>query len=93
MKKLEELIGGQISALVPFFHQTDFQRLKLHEVEVSGIWVESQAWTNDLLERLRIATSPKTAIFFLPWNQIVTILSSIDSPGLSEKGFGVKVPD
>jgi hypothetical protein len=89
MLNLESMIGTEIKAIVPFLHETTIQRLILHGVEDAGIWVESQAFTNQLLETFHLATSPKTAVFFLPWHQIVAILGSLDSPSLSEREFGV----
>lgn len=89
MFTLQSKIGEEISALVPFFDPKILQTLKLHAVEDAGIWVENQKLTNQILSVAGVSASPKTAIFFLPWQQIVTIVGSLDVPGLSEKQLGV----
>jgi hypothetical protein len=86
---LREMEGGEIVALIPFFHHTTLQRLKLHKVEEFGIWVESQMSTNDLLKMFGQTSSPRTMIYFFPWHQITTILTGIDSLALSEKALGL----
>jgi hypothetical protein len=85
MQTLNELVGQTITALVPFIDRTVMQKLTLHGVETGGIWVESQTLTDLFLGRIGVSASPKTAIFFLPYQQIVFVLGSIDVPALSEK--------
>ncbi len=87
MPSLNELVGKTITALVPIIHTEILQKLTLHGVEAGGLWVESQTLTNLFLERVRMSASPKTAIFFLPYQQIVFVLGSIDVPALSEKAL------
>ena len=87
MPSLEKLVGQVIIALVPIFHNTIFQKLKLHSVEPAGIWVESQSITNQILGMARVRASPKTMIFFLPFSQISFVMSSLDVPGLSDEEF------
>jgi hypothetical protein len=82
---LKSMEGEVIHALIPFFDRVRIQPLKLRRVEDAGIWVESQGLTNQILDNAGYAAAPKTLVLFLPWHQIVTIWSSIDSPALSEK--------
>lgn len=89
MPDLNSMVGEIIVALVPIFHKTKFQQLKLHGVEDAGVWVENQAINDLLLAQVGVSTSPKTLIVFLPWHQISFVLGSYDAPSLSEKGFGV----
>jgi hypothetical protein len=86
---LESMVGGEIYALVPIFSSTIFQRFTLHAVESAGIWVENQKVINDFLAQSGVTASPKSVIWFLPWQQIVTIAGAIDVPGLSERGLGL----
>ncbi len=84
---LEDMVGQIIVAYVPTFHMSEWQKLKLHGVETAGIWVENQAFTNTLLKSAKVSMSPKTAIFFLPFQSIAYILGSLDVPGVSDEGL------
>jgi hypothetical protein len=86
---LHSMIGDEITVLVPMFHPTKLQKLKLHAVENAGIWVENQKIMSELLIKAGVTASPKSLIWFLPWHQIATIWGSLDVPGLSEKGLGL----
>jgi len=91
MKKLEDMIGETIGAIVPTLHDHErvIQRLVLHGVEPYGIWVESQTITDMGLELVGLQSAPKTMIVLLPWDKILMIFSSLDVPSLSEKRFGI----
>jgi hypothetical protein len=66
--------------------------VKLIDVEAGGIWIESQKVTDHWLAELKIASSPKTLVWFLPYAKISWILGSEDYPALSEKALGVELP-
>jgi hypothetical protein len=87
MKTLRELEGSTIALLSPFLDTKIFQEVKLHKVEDGGIWIDSQKLTDASLGQIGVAVAPKTLIFFLPWHQVLTIMSSADEVTLSEKGF------
>jgi hypothetical protein len=70
-------------------HQTTYQWVKLHGVEVGGIWIENQEATNDFLQKSGIATANKTPIFFLSYHEVILIVGSLDVVALDEKAFGV----
>jgi hypothetical protein len=55
MISLRDLIGKEIVAHVPYFHQSRWQKLKLVNVESSGIWVENRAMSDATLKRGRRA--------------------------------------
>jgi hypothetical protein len=82
---LESLIGKEIVAFVPVFHQTKWQQLKLVNVEAAGLWVESKTVQEWAIEGTSRTATPKTAVFFLPFSQIVFVLESLDVPWLSER--------
>jgi hypothetical protein len=63
---------------------TPLQRVKLHKVEQYGIWIESQAVTDQILANAGANASPKTGVLFLPWSEVIVILGSIEAPSLSE---------
>ncbi len=89
MPRLQDFVGQTIIAHVPIFDPVVLQSLKVHEVEASGLWVESQKTTNLMLQKLGYASSSKTMIFFLPFHQISFVIGSVDEPSLDEKAFGV----
>lgn len=90
VQKFEEMVGETIIARVPNLHPTTLQSLKLHGAENSGLWVESQVLTEQLLSMFGVPTAPKTPVFFLPFHQIAFVLGYADAPALSETAFGVK---
>jgi hypothetical protein len=85
----KDLIGQVVIAAVPFIHETKLQQLKIHGAEAGGIWVESQALIDTTLKAAGVTMGKKTPIFFLPFDQIIFAVWSIDQPSLSEKGLGV----
>jgi hypothetical protein len=82
---LESLIGTEIVAFVPAFHPSQWQKLKLVNVEQSGIWVENRALQDGLLKESRVIMSPKSAVFFLPFSSVVYVLASLDLPYVSDE--------
>jgi hypothetical protein len=87
--KLADLVDQTVLALIPRIHQTQYQRVKLLDVEQGGIWIESQAITNALLQAGGVATAPNTLVIFLPYHEVSAILTAIPVPSLDEKAFGV----
>lgn len=87
--KLEDFIGKQIAIQSPFLHETTLQKVTLHGVEAGGIWIESQALLNHILQTLRVPGSPRTVVFFLPYHQVTYIMESISQSALNEVAFGV----
>jgi hypothetical protein len=87
MISLQDLIGTQIIAYVPVFDRIKWQHLKLVNVEPSGIWVESKEILEWFLKESGVTASPKTAVFFLPFSQIVHIVASLDVPYISDEAL------
>ncbi|MGA2772114.1 MAG: hypothetical protein ABSG26_14965 [Bryobacteraceae bacterium] len=87
--QLSDFVGQPISMLIPFIHQTALQKVNLLGVEAGGVWIESQTFTNAVLQKLGVPTSPKTSVLFVPYHGIGLGLFSIDQPALDEKAFGV----
>ena len=87
--QLSDLVGDRLALLVPMIHGTELQTVNLLGVEAGGIWVESQKFTNQLLQGLGAQSFPRTPVFFLPYHQIAVAMSSVDGPALDEKAFGV----
>jgi hypothetical protein len=89
MKTLKELEGSTIALLSPFLDPKIYQEVMLRKVEDGGIWVDSQKLTEHALTICNVVSSPKTLVFFLPWHQVMTIMSSADEVALSERGLGL----
>ena len=89
MLRLRQMVGETVKGVVLFIHQTRILDLKIHGIEFGGIWLECQNVTEGMLARIGEQSAPKTPIVFVPYSQIKFLLSSIDAPALSERGFGV----
>ena len=93
MINFQQMIGGNIVAIIPIFNSTNEQgrmkQYKLHGVESGGLWLESQETTDFILKQAGVSASPKTAIFFVTFQNISLVMASLDSPALSEKAFGL----
>jgi hypothetical protein len=63
--------------------------VKLHGIETHGIWIESQDFTNELMERFRFSSSRTTPLVFVPFDKVDFIIASLDSLSLSERSFGL----
>jgi hypothetical protein len=86
---LQSLIGQEIHALIPLLDPKIMQRIKLHAVEVGGIWIECEKFTQDMLQATQMSAS-KTPLLFLPYSQITFVLFGDEQIALSESSFGVK---
>jgi hypothetical protein len=82
---LTELIGKEIVALVPFIDAKTLQKFKLINVETSGLWLESKKIHEWAIKGTGRTVTPKTAVIFLPFSQIVAVIDSLDVPWISEQ--------
>lgn len=89
MPSLKEMTGQTIHAFIPHFDPKKIRPYKLHNVETSGLWLESQEATDTILEYAGVQTAPKTLVLFVPFHRIELIFGSTDVPSLSEKGLGI----
>ena len=89
MRTLQSMIGEVIIARIPLLDADGMMLLKLHGVETNGIWVESQDFTNELMEKFHFFSSRTTPLVFLPFDKIDFIIASLDSLSLSERAFGI----
>lgn len=92
MPKLSDSIGHTILLRsIPVDEQKPTV-VKLIDVETGGIWIESQDLTDHWLGQVKVATSPKTLVWFVPYAKISWIMGSEDYPALSEKALGLERP-
>lgn len=84
-----KLIGKEVLAVVPTIDPILLQKLIIRGVEGGGVWIESQALTNQVLAKLNLPSAPKTPIFFLAFHEMRFVWYAEDVPALNEGAFGV----
>ena len=89
LRTLEDMTGEMIVARIPALDQEDMVRVRLHKIEGSGIWIESQDFNEAMLKRVGMAASARGLVLFVPFSSIDFIVSSVSSPALSEAAFGL----
>jgi hypothetical protein len=88
MKMLHDLIGEDILVNFIFTGGKKLEFVKLIALEPYGIWIESSHLTQAILNQLNVPAG-NTPVVFVPFAQIVYVLSSSESVSLSNKAFGV----
>jgi len=85
----ENLIGRQMLAVIPVLDPSAVQTFIIRGVEGGGIWIESQALTNLILEKVGLAYAPRTPVFFLSFSEMRFAFFPANAPSLNEGAFGV----
>jgi hypothetical protein len=83
------MIGEIIIVRIPLLDAERMILVKLHGIELHGIWIESQDFTNQLMEKFHFSSSRTTPIVFVPFVKVDFIIASLDSLSLSESSFGL----
>jgi hypothetical protein len=81
---LREMVGTLIVARIPALDKDGNVFVRLHRVEMSGIWVESKTFNQDMLEKYEIPASITTLVLFVPFSGIEYIISSVECVSLSD---------
>jgi hypothetical protein len=89
VRTLASMVGEVIIARIPLLDAEGMTLVKLHGIETHGIWIESQDFTNELMERFRFSSSRTTPLVFVPFDKVDFIIASLDSLSLSERSFGL----
>jgi hypothetical protein len=89
VRTLASMVGEVIIARIPLLDAESMTLVKLHGIEAQGIWIESQDFTNELMERFRFSSSRTTPLVFVPFDKVDFIIASLDSLSLSERSFGL----
>ena len=89
MRSLANMIGEVIIVRIPLLDAERMILVKLHGIELHGIWIESQDFTNQLMEKFHFSSSRTTPIVFVPFVKVDFIIASLDSLSLSESSFGL----
>ncbi len=85
---LREKVGGTIWIRTPHLKNNQLHIVKLLSVDVGGIWIESETFTDTALKEVELTASPRTPVLFLPYSQIVYIISFEDVPSVSVEALG-----
>jgi hypothetical protein len=89
MRSLASMIGEIIIVRIPLLDAERMILVKLNGIELQGIWIESQDFTNQLMEKFHFSSSRTTPIVFVPFVKVDFIIASLDSLSLSEPSFGL----
>ena len=81
---LDGLVGQTVGMMIPAFDPKQTMRVKIHCIEPSGIWIESQTMIEKMLATLGKTSGAATPLFFLPFSSIGFVVASIALPSLSE---------
>ena len=93
MRTLKSMVGEMIIVRVPALDPDDLSLVKLHGVEASGLWIESQHFTDRMMQRCNLAASFTTTVLFIPFSSIEFVVGSYRSLALSETAFGLSGED
>lgn len=93
LKSLRRLVGEIVIIRSSVVDPNDMSHVKLHQVDQEGVWIESQAFTDAMMQRCNLATSESTLIQFIPFARIDFIVASIDGTSLSTRAFGLSQDD
>lgn len=89
MRNLASFIGEVIVARIPLLDTDGMMLVKLHGIEAHGIWIESQDFTNQLMEKFHFSSSRTTPLVFVPFDKVDFIIAGLESLSLSEPAFGL----
>jgi len=88
MPSLRELVGEVIDTRIPAFDREQWVQAKLHGVEPAGIWIETAALTNYCLKARGTSIADGTYVLFVPFAQILAIVSVAPGISLSDEALG-----
>jgi hypothetical protein len=86
---LKGMVGKVIIVRIPTLDRDGTSLVRLHGVESNGIWVESQDFTEAMMQKFKLATSTTTLLLFIPYHAIEYIVGSINVMSLSESALGL----
>jgi len=87
---LREMVGTLIVARIPVLDKDNNVFVRLHRVEMAGIWVESKTFNQEMLEKYEIPASITTLVLFIPFCRVDYIIASVECVSLSETALGLR---
>jgi len=91
--RLHEMIGETLWGIVPSLHKLEGGPhivFKLVSVDVGGIWVESQSYTEMVLKKGNRQDAARSPVLFVPFSSIDYLARVQDVPALSAKSLGLE---
>jgi hypothetical protein len=70
VRPLKSLVGEMIIVRTPAIDEYEMKLVRLHGVEPSGIWIESQDFTEQMMKKCKVSTSITTLLLFVPFHHI-----------------------
>jgi hypothetical protein len=93
MRPLKSMVGEMIIVRIPILDPEEMSLVKLHGVEASGLWIESQGFTDSMMKKCQLSSSITTPVLFVPFTSISFIVGSERTLALSESAFGLSEDD
>ncbi len=90
LRNLRAMRGTLVVASIPALERNRLVLVRLREVEPTGIWVESQDFTERMMATLGLVASTTMLVLFVPFPSIEFIVTSTESVSLSETGLGLR---
>jgi len=87
---LREMVGTLIVARIPALDKDNNVFVRLHRVDMGGIWIESKTFNQEMLEKNEIPASMTTLVLFIPFSGIEYIIASVECVSLSETALGLR---
>jgi len=89
VRTLKNMVGEVIIARIPVLDEYQLSLVKLHGVDSNGIWIESQEFTESMMNKFKFTASATTLLLFVPYAGIDFIVGSVNSLCLSERALGL----
>jgi len=89
MLTLQSMVGESILARIPMIDPRKITTVTLHGVEAGGVWIEYEAFIQEIMSDAKAAVATHKPIVFLPFDKIDFVIGFEESLVLSEKAFGV----
>jgi len=79
---LAKLVGKTVAMRIPAMKEEGPIMAIVHAIEESGLWVESEEYTQDALSVFGVPATSETPVLFIPFPQIVCIMDYLDVPAI-----------
>lgn len=93
--RLHDLLGQTLIAVIPALDSFGGDKnrmllIRLISVDAGGIWIESQQYTEWVLNLAERTDSENSPILFVPFSSISYLAKLQNVPALSEKSLGLE---
>ena len=81
---LQKLIGKTVAMRIPALKEEGPLMATVHALEASGIWIESEEYTQSALSAFSVKSTSQTPVLFVPYSQIVCMMDYLDVPAIRQ---------